>query len=323
MPSLPKEANLPLSILEWVIQAVHPEAKVLSVRPLQGGISSLVYSLSLAVLGEERSVVLRLFHDGEWVRNQPDLARREAEGLRMAARIGDVQTPRLIAYDGDGSQCGTKTPALLMTRLEGGVVLQPADVSRWLDGMAQALARIHRMKLEPELSGGSPTSYPWTYAPYSDASSMDTSSWSGIPGRWKEAADLVARSRPTFRPLFIHRDYHPANVLWSGSEVSGVVDWVNGCIGPAGIDVGHCRVNLAQLHDIRTADEFLDRYRHYAGDSFAYDPYWDLVTLLDFAYWPPDVYAGWTALGVTGLTREMIIERLDAYLISLLERSNI
>lgn len=95
---------------------------------------------------------------------------------------------------------------------------------------------------------------------------------------------------------------------------------MNGCIGPAGVDVGHCRVNLALLHGAWQADEFLERYRHYAGEAFGYDPYWDLVTLIDFAYWQPEVYAGWTDLGVTGLTKELMAERLDAYVSSLLRR---
>jgi len=293
----------------WVVHAVHPAASILSIQPLQGGTSSLVHCISLQVNGEERTVVLRQFDDAEWVRSQPELAIREAESLRRASRAKGVKTPQLLAFDAAGSECGL--PAVLMSRLEGEVVLLPEEPSRWVDGMAEALTRIHAI----ETSG-----YPWTFAPYGEASTLDTSSWSKVPGKWRTAAGIVAGTRPSFTPRFIHRDYHPANVLWSGGKVSGVVDWVNGCIGPAGADVGHCRVNLALLHDVRTADAFLQCYVRHAGAAFTYDPYWDLVTLIDFAYEPPEVYRGWTELGVTGLTKEMIIERLDRYLISILDR---
>ncbi|MCQ6558715.1 phosphotransferase family protein [Paenibacillus mendelii] len=295
--------------LEWVVNAVHPEASVLSYQQLHGGVSSLVHRVSLRVHGEESSLVLRQFDNAEWVQRLPDLPYHEAENLRRASQATGVPIPKLIAFDETGSECGT--PAVLMTRLEGSVVLEPADPSKWLDGMSQALTHIHAVEAGD---------YPWTFTPYCDASTLDTSSWSKIPDKWQSAAAILMGPRPPFTKRFIHRDYHPANILWDRGEVSGIVDWVNGCIGPAGIDVGHCRVNLAQLYDVETADGFLASYREHAGASFTYDPYWDLITLVDFAYWQPEVYGGWTALGVTGLTNEMMGERLDRYLISLLDR---
>ncbi|WEK54440.1 MAG: aminoglycoside phosphotransferase family protein [Candidatus Cohnella colombiensis] len=295
--------------LNWVIDSVHPEAIVISIKQLQGGVSSLVHGVSLRVNDEQINIVLRQFDNPEWVQRQPDLVIQEAESLHRAFRAVGVQTPRMIAFDETGSKCGT--PAILMSRLDGEVVLEPVNVSRWLEGMAQSLTQIHAVDIEE---------FPWTFAPYNDASSLDTSSWSRVADKWKIAADFVTKHRPPYTERFIHRDFHPANVLWHEGKVSGVVDWVNGCIGPAGIDVGHCRVNLALLYQIQTADQFLALYRDYEGDSFVYDPYWDLVTLIDFAYWPPEVYRGWTDLGMTGLTNEMMAERLDNYLISLLDR---
>ncbi|MFC3769617.1 phosphotransferase family protein [Paenibacillus sp. GCM10012303] len=305
------EPTLSDHALKWVVDAVHPEAEVLSVERLFGGVSSPVHGVSLRVDGEVRYFVLRQIDNKEWLQEQPDLVVREAESLRRAAEAAGVRIPAVVAFDETGSRCGTGLPALLMTRLEGKVVLEPEDRFAWLNGMAQALIQIHDVKAGD---------FPWAFAPYCNAASLDTSSWSKVPDLWRTAAGIVTSERPAFAARFIHRDFHPANVLWSGGAVSGVVDWVNGCIGPAGVDVGHCRVNLALLYDVRTADEFLTLYRQHAVDSFAYDPYWDLVTLIDFAYWPPEVYGGWTALGMKGLTTEMMIERLDAYLISLLDR---
>ncbi|MFC5467493.1 phosphotransferase family protein [Cohnella suwonensis] len=298
--------------LRWAADAVHPGAEALEVERLLGGVSTPIYRLKIRADGYERHVVLRLFEDAAWLKREPDLVRREAASLRRAALNDGVPTPRIVAVDESGDACGI--PAMLMTRLEGRVVLEPSDMGEWLDGLSRAIVSVHRVEAND---------FPWPFEPYCEASMMDASSWSRSPEKWKLASAIASGARPAFVPRFIHRDYHPANVLWKDDDgnADGIVDWVNGCVGPAGVDVGHCRVNLAQLHGVGAADEFLDRYREHAGVTFAYDPYWDLLTLIDYAYGePPEVYGGWTALGVTGLTNELVAERLDDYLESLLER---
>ncbi|WP_248925250.1 phosphotransferase family protein [Paenibacillus hamazuiensis] len=303
------ENSLPDLVLGWVMDVAGAGAEVRSVRPLHGGMSALVHSVSVQVNGETKHFVLRRFHDREWLRNEPDLARHEAESLRRAARTG-LPTPQLVAFDETGSECGI--PAVLMTRLDGAVRLQPQNMDRWLNGLAQALVRIHA------LDAGD---FPWTYYTYNDVASLSVPSWSRFPELWESAIRIVQGPRPEFKPCFIHRDYHPTNVLWSAGAVSGVVDWVNACRGPAGIDIGHCRLNLARLFGVAEADAFLSAYGICAGSAFRYDPYWDLLSLIEALPGPPGVYPGWTALGVTGLTDRLMIERLDAYLKSLLART--
>lgn len=295
-------------MMSWIKQAVHPDARLQSIERLKGGASSRVSHVAVDVLGEERSFVLREFTNKEWLELEPDLARHEAECLRRASSTEGIAAPNVIAYDETGSECGQ--PAILMTHLEGRVVLEPDDMEAWTVRMARVLAGLH--------AGASPEGFLWTYAPYSDPAKLDVSGWSSCPDRWKLAVEILTRPQPAFVPRFIHRDYHPTNLLWVNGEVSGIVDWVNGCIGPAGVDVGHCRVNLAQLHGVEAADLFLASYLRYAGDSFVYDPYWDLISLVDYVYWGPEVYSGWVDLGFTSLTDELVKRRLDDYLNSLL-----
>ncbi|WP_168118871.1 aminoglycoside phosphotransferase family protein [Paenibacillus sp. HB172176] len=307
---------------QWVINAVHPEARLLSARRLQGGISSLVYLIELEIGDSKREVVLRQFDNADWLRSEPDLALHEAMALRQAAICSVSPTPQLLAFDESGASSGC--PSVLMTKLEGKVVLEPKDLSHWVDGMAEAIALFHRASGTGNQPRADQDKYAmpfrWNYAPYSDAALLDASAWSVIPSSWKEASAILRKPAPRYEKLFIHRDFHPANVLWSGNKVSGIVDWVNACTGPAGIDVGHCRVNLSQLYSVSLADEFLACYIRHAKEAFDYDPYWDLATLADFSGEPPNVYKGWTDLGVTGLTDALMGERLDQYLRSVLKR---
>lgn len=297
-------------MLMWVVNSVHPQAAVQSINRLHGGMSSIVHSISLQVNQIETKVVLRQFDNVEWLRQAPDLPLHEAENLSWASKA-NVPTPQIIAFDHTGHDCGI--PAVLMTQLEGTVVLQPHNRSDWLDGMAAALAHIHEVDEADH--------YPRYYFTYNDISSLQPPPWSKYDVHWHKVIELVKGPRPDDKPCFIHRDFHPTNVLWNNNNVSGVVDWVNACQGPAGIDIGHCRLNLAQLYDVATADAFLFAYQKYAGASFRYEPYWDLLSLIEILFGPPSVYPGWPAFGMTGLTDSLMIDRLDSYMISLLERA--
>jgi aminoglycoside phosphotransferase (APT) family kinase protein len=220
-----------------------------------------------------------------------------------------LPAPALVAVDAKGEHCGA--PATLVWMLPGNVVLEPTDYEVWLDGLAAVAAQIHRV----DAAG-----FPWKYRRYNDAEALAVPIWSSEPAAWKKAIDVVNWPQPSYRECFIHRDYHPSNVLWNNGAVSGVVDWVNGCRGPAGIDVGWCRHNLANLHSVRVAEDFLAAYIRRAGADFEYDPYWDLMTVVEMLPGPPEMYDGWRASGVKKIPRETILERLDAYVASVVAR---
>jgi hypothetical protein len=94
---------------------------------------------------------------------------------------------------------------------------------------------------------------------------------------------------------------------------------VNGCRGPAAIDVAWCRHNLANLHGVGVADEFLAAYTALAPE-FRYDPYLDLMSVVELLPGPPTVYEGWRAGGVTGIDAAAMRERVDAYVVSVVAR---
>ncbi|MFP8783962.1 phosphotransferase family protein [Planococcus plakortidis] len=293
--------------LDWV-EAKWQGAALVEAVPLEGGTSSLLYEIRANKDGEQQSVVLRLHHKGEWLDQEPDLARHEAMSLELAGKAG-ISAPRVLAFDENGEACGM--PAVLMTKVPGAVIFPPAYDAGWLDGLAQTLVEIHRQKAE---------GFPYEYFAYNDARRLERPKWSRVEGDWMRAFYIVAAGGPPVEYSLIHRDYHPGNILWESGQVSGVVDWVNACRGPAGVDVGHCRVNLAQLYGTRVANEFLVAYERCAGESFTYDPYWDLLSLIDILDGSPAVYPGWKAFGLSGLSDELVRYRLDEYLMSLMDR---
>ncbi|MGH7651132.1 MAG: phosphotransferase family protein [Gemmatimonadaceae bacterium] len=298
--------KLSFSTQTWIEAAAH--GAVVAVAPMTGATSSLLHRIDVREADGIRSLVLRRFTDREWTRREPDIAVREARSLQDATRAG-LPAPELVAVDANGEHCGV--PATLASMLPGNVVLEPKHFDVWVNGLVSAAAQIHRV----DAAG-----FPWKYRRYNDAEPLAVPRWSSQPDAWKKAIDLVNGPAPYYRECFIHRDYHPSNVLWHDGVVSGVVDWVNGCRGPAGIDVAWCRHNLANLHSVRVADDFLAAYIRHAGADFEYDPYWDLMTVVEMLPGPPDFYNGWRAAGVKNIPREVILERLDAYVVSVVGR---
>ncbi|ALS79974.1 MULTISPECIES: aminoglycoside phosphotransferase family protein [Planococcus] len=294
--------------IEWVKSQLNEQVEIIDVDPLTGGTSSKLFELTVKENDQVLSYVLRLFHKADWLEKEPDLARHEADSLQYAEQSG-LLVPHLIAYDETGQENGV--PAVFMTKESGSVVLQPTHDNKWTDRLAAALAELHQIKAED---------FPYEYFSYNDAFLLEKPTWSKVQNDWMRAFYIVSGNRPKVRECFIHRDFHPANVLWENGEISAIVDWVNACRGPAGIDVGHCRVNLAQMYGISVANEFLAAYQRHAGNLFVYDPYWDLVSLIDTLNGSPTVYPGWKAFGMKGLSDELVRHRLDDYLLSLLDR---
>jgi|GEM_PF-1284735 len=226
----------------------------------------------------------------------------------------NVSFPRCIAYDASG-ECAS-VPALLMTFLQGKVSLPSEPSYTWLQELARAISPVHRATAHRSV-------VPWNYYRYA-ANGLDRHpafQWSKRPECWTALIEHVSQPEPSYVPCLIHRDYHPTNVLWDVEQqrILGIVDWVNGCVGPAGVDVGHCRINLVQLYGLQAANDFLEAYM-LANPTFHYDPYWDICCLIDMTcYGPIEVYEGWTMLGFQGLTAEVIQQRIEQYVEDLVQ----
>jgi aminoglycoside phosphotransferase (APT) family kinase protein len=259
--------------LRWAAAAIGHGARVREVCALAGGTSSAVHALSIEDAGgRAHDLVLRRFVQIDWLAAQPDLAQREATALELVADT-HLATPRLVAVDRDGS--AADVPAVLMTRLPGRIEWEPTELDPFLRRLAEPLPAIHATALP---AGIRLPDY-HRYEPRLRRPPL----WTSRPELWQRAIEVLDGSATVGERRFIHRDYHPGNVLWHRSKVIGVVDWVNAGIGPPWVDVAHCRVNLASQFGQPAAERFLDLYRECAGNREDYDPYWDIAAAADVA----------------------------------------
>jgi aminoglycoside phosphotransferase (APT) family kinase protein len=217
--------------------------------------------------GQVDEVVLRRHVRPEVVAEEPDIAEREARILGLLEG-GELPTPGLIAVDPTGAETGT--PSLLMSRLRGRVEWSPTGMERWLRRLAEPLPVLHGTAL-PE---------PGTLPPFFGYAqrSYEAPPWARRREVWSRAVDIFHGPAPQESAAFIHRDYHPGNVLWRWGRVSGIVDWPSASIGSVSVDVAHCRANLMGRFDLDVADRFRAIWEEMTGSRF--NPWADVMILI-------------------------------------------
>lgn len=302
----------------WVEKGLSEAERIEEVTRLRGGWSSEMRRLDVRGPDGRRSLVLRSFVKPFYVRPAEGLLTREADILSLLGGT-DVPVAGLVDVDATARYCDH--PSLLMTLLPGSVRLRDEEADQRAELMAHQLLRIHRV---PVTAGTRPR----TYQAWSSPERVRVPDGTERPELWQRALDVIRREPPAYQGCFLHRDFHPGNVLFAGDDgdglrISGVVDWVETSWGPADLDVAHCSTALTLLHGVPAGMRFADRYLA-AGGTLAEDPaahlYWRLLDALGFAPDAEKVAVPWREVGRTDLTRTLLTGRLEDYLQALFDR---
>ena len=289
-----RPAALPEGAAVWLDQAA--VGVIHGVRRLTGGLTTDLFALDVVdVGGARRRLVLRWYPSGGVLDDEPDLVEREVAALRSLAGT-DVLAPSLVA---------SGPRAVLMSHIHGGVRLALPDPGALRD----ALAVVHGLDPTPVAR--------WPYTGHHEGRITGRPTWWRDARAWERAVRQTETARPGGADVFLHRDLHPGNVLWRGRRITGIVDWVNACAGPAAVDFAHCRVNLAVLWGLDAADAFA-----------VVDPAWDVEAALGFLDWGPGELDAWPGGlprsfvegGGPDLSAAQLRERLEAFVREALAR---
>lgn len=230
---------------------------------LTGGVTSRVGQVEIG----ERRAVLKQVTNQRWLQERPDVVAYEGRVLELLSTTS-IPVPRVLAIDEDGTEAGA--PSLLLTWIDGTPAGEMVDPLVWLQRLAEVSAEIAVIE---------PPAWIRPFARYLEAVEAEPPRWAKDRAIWQTAVDIVNQPPPPSPQRFIHRDFHPWNVLWN-QRLAGVVDWSQASIGPIAMDAAHCRANLAIGFDAGVADAFQLMWEAATGQ--AHDIYWDLVTCLDF-----------------------------------------
>jgi aminoglycoside phosphotransferase (APT) family kinase protein len=275
-------------IAAWLSEILGPS--ILWVRSLSFGITS---ELDLLQANGEFTV-LRRYVDPDLIERHPSLIADEVSVLESARTVLGDLAPRPIAFDSAGTLTGQ--PVLLMTHLRGAPVVHDLDPVQLVD----PLARLHATQ-----GAGLPQSHHWF-----NRDRIRVPDWTSSPHEWSRLAELVSTPEPHSPVAFLHRDYHPGNLLWDGGRMTGIVDWAFGCRGPIAVDVAHARCNLMMIDGSEAAERFLLEYKK-LDPSYEHHAWWDAAELLTW----DDEFSGVIALNAFGaaLDLDTLRSRADSF----------
>ncbi|WP_381789543.1 phosphotransferase family protein [Streptomyces niveus] len=301
----------------WVEGRVGGGRRIDAVERLRGGWTSEMRRLRVSGTGEPEWLVLRSFVKPFFVRHAEGLLTRESDILRL---LSGTDVPVASFHGVDATAVCCDHPSLLMSLLPGGVRLGEEEAGLRTELLARQLVGIHQVRVP---AGARPRAYQAWTSP--DRVRLPEST--ERPDLWQRAVDIIRRDPPDYRPCFLHRDFHPGNVLFTGqgarTEITGVVDWVETSWGPSDLDVAHCSTALALLHGPQEGMRLADRYLA-SGGTLSADPaahlYWRVLDALAFAPDAEKVGIPWRELGRDDLTSALLTSRLEDYLEELLRR---
>ncbi|MER7931582.1 MULTISPECIES: aminoglycoside phosphotransferase family protein [unclassified Streptomyces] len=303
--------------LAWVNRRLEAGERIVGTEVLHGGITAEIRRLTVGTRdGGTRYLVLRTFADPAFAAHAEGMLRREARALAVLAGTG-VPAPGPVAADPAGTHC--EFPSLLMTHLAGRTVLDDVGLEARLPPLARQLVAVHALR---------PAERPPVFEPWTTADAVVAPDGADAAA-WAAATAVIRRPAPSYEGRFLHRDFHPGNVLFDvtspgpdAPRITGVVDWVETSWGPADLDVAHCSTNLALLHGPAWGLRFAELYEEAGGVPAATARerlYWRLQDALAFAAAARSAARPWRRAGRTELTTRAVERRLDAYVTALLD----
>ena len=218
--------------LAWVGRHLTAGERIVRTEALHGGITAEMRRLTVATQdGGVRHLVLRTFVNPSFADYAEEMLNREANVLTLLAGTG-VTAPGPVEVDPTAERC--EYPSLLMTHLVGRTVLEDEGLEARVPLLARQLVAVHAVR---------PAERPQEYKAWTIADAIVPP-----PGAdaavWAAAIDVIRKPAPPYEGRFLHRDFHPGNVLFeveqasaAGPRITGVVDWVQTSWGPVDLDV--------------------------------------------------------------------------------------
>jgi aminoglycoside phosphotransferase (APT) family kinase protein len=268
-PATPEQAGR-------LLRSAWPDWRLVRTWPLPGGVSAQVSGIEAELPdGHRRVLVLRQYGAAN-LRSDPRAADTEYRLLQMLSAAG-LPVPQPFLADESGSI--VPGPCLLQEFIDGERVDDPPDVPGCVRQLAGALAALHG-------AGIARAGVPFL-ADVGDDVARRLATGPADPNEFLHETAvrtaLIENWPPPElnRPVVLHGDYWPGNVLWRDDTLAGVIDWEDALFGDPLADLSSARLEISWSWGFGAMDQFTVEYRALRpAVNFTLLPLWDLRAAL-------------------------------------------
>ncbi len=226
------------------MEGLLPHVKYKSSRILEGGVSSEVFLIVTESKKGEEKIVLR-------TEGGPPAENSIKTEYLLLEKLHQTKVPCAKPIHLDHSKEILDKDFMLMTYLEGTIEIPKIKNFGFLNKMVGILKNIHNVdtKILPTL--------PCRFDPTYDLFEF-------LPNaRINKELKAILKGYDTSysgKPVLLHGDFWPGNILWTKDEISGVLDWEYAAIGDPVSDLAVASLELKYDYGKRGVDRFLDLY---------------------------------------------------------------
>jgi aminoglycoside phosphotransferase (APT) family kinase protein len=238
-----------------LLRAARPAWRLARARPLPGATSARVTVIEARQPdGQPAALVLRQYGPAN-LRSDPHAALTEYRLLQLLTAAGQP-VPR--PYLADESGAVLPGPFLLQELIDGQPIDDPTDVADYTGQLAAALAAVHEC-------GIARAEVAFLADVRDDFARKMGTRWSPPDEYLREAevlAVLTASWPPAAvnRPVVLHGDYWPGNVLFRDGRLVGIVDWEDALFGDPLADLAITRLEIGWFFGPAAGQTLTEQY---------------------------------------------------------------
>jgi aminoglycoside phosphotransferase (APT) family kinase protein len=277
---------------EQIAHKLAPQSKLIRTWQLKGGVSAQVTALEIehpGAGGHRQKMIVRQ-HGARDLKQNPHIAADEFKLLQILQSVAlptlPVPTPYLLDQSGEI----LSTPYIVIEYIEGTPEFAPSHLPDLIPHLTEHLSRIHQLdcsKLDLSFLPQQETRYAQKLR--QQPANLDQSLHEGHIRDVLEAAWPFHRQN---RPVLLHGDYWPGNILWKDGRLVAILDWEDATLGDPLSDLANSRLEFLWAFGIDAMHSFTHHYQSTTALDFTNLPYWDLCAALrrldQIAYWGLD-----------------------------------
>lgn len=282
---------------EQLAHRIEPQSRLLRTWPLPGGLSAHITALEvMRPDGQTQKMIVRRPGEATLKRN-PNAAADEFKLLQLLQSTG---LPVPAPYYLDASGQIFDTPYLVMEYIEGRAKYSPANLPDAVRQIATLLARIHR--LDGSLPGLA--ALPRQSDGLVEKLARLLTGAQLLPDEKQIRAALASFTPlPSLnKPVLLHGDFWPGNLLWREDRLVAVVDWEDALVGEPLSDFAISRLDMLLIFGSEAMNIFSQQYQSLNPIRFTALPYWDLYAALRAAPHLAEWAAGYRSPGRDDIT---------------------